>query len=350
MTDPLDLHGYLDELCARQPDQVLTIGRPISAVQEITALVKQLEAQRTLPVLVFTNVVGPYGKRCVYPLVMNLLASRQRCAEAMDASFERVGIEFYRRTRLQRQAPVVIEPREAPVKQVIERDDQVDLGRFPAMVHFRLDPGPYISAGFLTTYDPDTGIDNTSLQRGWIVDRSTIRVYPSTYSQNRLNINKFEALGQNTPVAYWLGHHPLAYLGGQTRLPYPESHYPAIGGLLGGPLRLVASETWGDKLMVPADAEVVIEGYLEHGKLYPEGPFGEYTGYNGPQIPNPQMRVTAVSHRREPYWMNILVGGADNNWGSYAIEGVLYEAVKARVASLENVFMPGSALARFHAY
>ena len=47
--------------------------------------------------------------------------------------------------------------------------------------------------------------------------------------------------------------------------------------------------------------------------------------------------------------MNILVGGADNNWGSYPIEGVLYEAVKARVASLENVFLPSSALARFHA-
>ena len=346
----LDLHTYLDELEARHPEQVVRIDRPISSNQQITALVKKLEALKKLPVLVFSNVVGPDGRRAACPLVMNLLASRQRCAEAMGVSFERVGIEYYRRSRLQRRDPVVVAASEAPVKEVVQTGDEIDLTTFPAMVHFRLDPGPYISAGFLTTYDPDTGIDNTSLQRGWIVDGRTVRVYPTTFSQNRLNINKFEARGEDTPVAYWLGHHPLAYLGGQAKLPYPESHYPAIGGLLGAPLRLVPSETWGERLMVPADAEVVIEGYLEHGKLYPEGPFGEYTGYNGPQIPNPQMRVTALTRRRQPYWMNILVGGADNNWGGYAIEGVLYEAVKARVASLENVFLPGSAMARFHAY
>ena len=346
----MDLHTYLTELQARRPDQVVIVDQPICSDQQITALIKRLESMHKLPVLIFTNVVGPDGRRASFPLVMNLLASRQRCAEAMGVPFERVGIEYYHRARLQRRDPLIVDPSEAPVKQVIDTGEAVDLDSFPAMVHFRLDPGRYISAGFLTTYDPDSGIDNTSLQRGWIVDRRTIRCYATTYSQNRLNINKFEARGEDTPVVYWLGHHPLAYLGGQAKLGYPESHYPAMGGLMGQPLRLVPSETWNDRLLVPADAEVVIEGYLEHGKLYPEGPFGEYTGYNGPQIPNPQMRVTAVTRRREPYWMNILVGGADNHWGSYAIEGVLYEAVKARVPSLENVFMPASAMARFHAY
>ena len=345
-----DLHLYLDDLARRQPDQVVTIDRPIHSDQEITALIKKLEAARKLPVLIFTNVVGPHGRTSRYRLVMNLLASRHRCAEAMGTTFEQVGIEYYRRARLQRREPLVVDAAAAPVKEVVRPGDEVDLFDFPAMVHFRLDPGPYISAGFLTTYDPESGVDNCALQRGWIVNRNTVRCYTSTFSQNRINHRRFNARGEDTPVAFWIGHHPLAYLGGQARLPYPESHFPAIGGLIGEPLRLVPTETFGDKLLVPADAEVVIEGYLEANKLYPEGPFGEYTGYNGPQIPNPQMRVTAITHRAEPYWMNILVGGADNHWGSYAIEGVLYETVKARVPSLQNVFLPNSAMARFHAY
>lgn len=344
------LGAYLDGLKRRHPEQVITVDRPIKSNQEITALVTKLEAMGKLPVLIFTNVIGPNGQRARHPLVMNLLASRHRCAEAMGTSFEKVGLEYYRRTRLQRRDPVVVSPEQATVKQVVKKGDEIDLFEFPAMVHFRLDPGPYISAGFLTTYDPESGADNCALQRSWVVDRDRLRAYPSTFSQNRLNHEKFNARNEDTPVAYWIGHHPLVYLGGQVRLPYPESHYPAIGGLLGQPLRLVPTETWGDKLLVPADAEVVIEGYLEANKLYPEGPFGEYTGYSGPQIPNPQLRVTAVTHRQNPYWMNMLVGGADNHWGSYAMEGVMFEAVKARVPSLQNVYLPNSAMARFHAY
>lgn len=346
----MELERYLSELSAREPDQVITVDRPVSSSQEVTALVKKLEAQRKLPVLIFNQVVHANGEKSPYPLVMNLLASRQRCAEVMSTSFNQVGREYYRRARLERRPPEVVSRSQAPVKEVVLTGDVINLFRYPAMNHFRLDPGPYISGGFLTTYDPDSGIDNTSLQRGWIVSKDTIRCYLTSFSHNRFNFNKYEAAGRDMPVAYWIGHHPLAYIGGQARLGYPESHWDAMGGLMGEPLRLVPSETLGADFLVPADAEVVIEGWLRHGKLYPEGPFGEYTGYTGPQIPNPQFEVTAITQRKKPYWMNILVGGADNHWGSYAMEGVLYEAVKARVPSLENVYLPMSGQARFHAY
>src|SRR5918911_488133 len=119
----MDLHSYLDQLRSSHPEQVLTIDRCISSNQQITALVKQLEAQKKLPVLVFTNVVGPDGRRAECPLVMNLLASPQRCAEAMGAAFERVGIDYYRRARLQRRDPIVVEASDAPVKQVVQTGD-----------------------------------------------------------------------------------------------------------------------------------------------------------------------------------------------------------------------------------
>src|SRR5699024_746025 len=142
-------------------------------------------------------------------------------------------------------------------------DENINLHDFPAMMHFNLDPGNYVSGGFLTTYDPESGIDNTSLQRGWIVDEKTMRCYVSSFSHNASNFSKYEADGKDMPVVYWMGHHPLAYMGGQAKLGYPESHYEAMGGLMGESLRLVPSETLGDNFLVPADAEIIIEGYLK---------------------------------------------------------------------------------------
>ena len=85
------------------------------------------------------------------------------------------------------------------------------------------------------------------------------------------------------PAAYWVGHHPLVLLGAATHVGPDESHFETAGGTVGAPLRLVPSETLGEDFLVPADAEIVIEGYVPKGRRHPEGPFGEYTRYVGPQ-------------------------------------------------------------------
>ena len=89
-------------------------------------------------------------------------------------------------------------------------------------------------------------------------------------------------------------------IGAGTHVGPEESHYETSGGILGAPLRLVPSETLGDDFLVPADAEVVIEGYVACGQRKPEAPFGEYTRYSGPQRWSPLLKVTAVTHRRGP--------------------------------------------------
>ena len=77
-----------------------------------------------------------------------------------------------------------------------------------------------------------------------------------------------------------------------------ESHWEACGGLIGQALRLTPSKTFGDKIMVPADAEIVIEGYAPANILEADGPFGEYTGYTGPQVAAPIINVTSISMRK----------------------------------------------------
>ncbi len=348
---PRDLRTYLAEYERAHPDSVLRVRDEIAAAQEVTAFVTALEREQKYPIVVFEKVRTADGRPSAFPLVTNLFASHSRCAELIGSTSRTVAKEYFQRTRQAPIAPVVVDRGEAPVKQVVRQGSEVDLHAFPAPVHNFMDPGPYFSAGFLTTYDPDSGIDNCALQRGWMMEPNLVRIWMYRETHNALNFAKYERAGREMPCVYWVGHHPLACLAAQARLGYPESHYDAMGGLLQEPLRLVPSESLGADFLVPADAEVVVEGYMQPGKRVPEGPFGEYPGYTGPQVPGTEMRVTAITHRRDAHWHTIQAGYSDHQvMGSLAIEAAVYEDVKRRVPSLENVHLPLSATCRFHAY
>jgi 2,5-furandicarboxylate decarboxylase 1 len=131
---------------------------------------------------------------------------------------------------------------------------------------------------------------------------------------------------------------------------FSESHFAAAGGLYGEPLRLVSSETLGDDFLVPADAEIVVEGIMPHGERKTEGPFGEALGYFGPQQLNPYMKVTAVTRRKNAYFHDLFVGHTDPLAGinSAYIEAQVYEAVKAVVPSLQMVYRPPFALSQIY--
>ncbi|MBI3090665.1 MAG: UbiD family decarboxylase [Candidatus Tectomicrobia bacterium] len=347
----VDLQSFLREYEKEHPEDVVRIDKEIGIEEEVSTLCVKLEEQCRYPIIYCTNVVNRMGRRYEMPLVFNLLASRSRCARALGSDVRSVGRDFYNLSRLQTIPPVVVRREEALVKQRVLRGEAIDLFSLPALVHHRQDPGQYFTAGFLTTIDPDSGVDNCSLQRGWIVGPRTMRCLLSPYSHNRYNYDKLEARGEDTRMAYWIGHHPLVCLGAQVRLGYPESHYGAIGGILRQPLRLVPSETLGNDFLVPADAEVVIEGRLIANKRVPEGPFGEYTGYTGPQVPSLELQVSCMTHRQGAHWHDIFTGHADTLiMGSFALEGVTYEAVKQRVPSLKNVYLPLSGASRFNIY
>jgi len=145
-------------------------------------------------------------------------------------------------------------------------------------------------------------------------------------------------------AAFWIGHHPAAYLGAEVKLGFPDSHYESAGGVLGEPLRLTPSETLGDDFLVPADAEVVIEGFFPHDKRLPEGPFGEHLGYFGGQGWKPYMEVTCITHKKRPYWLTILCAHLDDKVGIGGArrEGSIHQIVKKAVPSVTNIYRPPS--------
>ena len=266
----------------------------------------------------------------------------------MDTSIDQVGPAFCQRLQ-QGIKPVVVSRSKAPVKEVVQRGEGVDATAFPAQVHHEMDPGPYITAGFLTCYDPDTGMVNSAIHRGWIKGKDEVRVYISEPTHNYHIFQKYEARGEDMKVAYWIGHHPLAVLGCEAHVSATVSHFEAAGGALGEPMRLVTSETLGDDFLVPADAEVVIEGVIPSRQRRPEGPFGEYTRYSGPQRWHPFIKVTAVTCRREAYWQDIMVG--HTHWvGGLQLEGGAFDNIKRSVPGLSAVYAPMSGAGQFHLY
>jgi 2,5-furandicarboxylate decarboxylase 1 len=201
-----------------------------------------------------------------------------------------------------------------------------------------MDPGPYITAGVVTTIDPDTGVHNCSFQRCWVKGKNRTGVYPGSDSHNWLNISKHWARGDDAPVAVWVGHHPAALIGSQVKLGYPEDHYHSMGGLLGEPLRLTPTETFGESLLVPADAEVVIEGRIPREHYEAEGPFGEYPRYSGPQHPRPVIEVECVTFRRDAFWHDFGIGHLDASIpGTFSAEANIYQLLKKQVPEVLNV-------------
>jgi 2,5-furandicarboxylate decarboxylase 1 len=340
----LNLQSYLGTL----GPALFEPADPLSVVQEITALQHVLSKSRRYPVIHVKQPRLVDASLSAFAVVTNLSASRALMAKLLGMTDHRQSAAVFARRTTSTIDPVIVNSAEAPVHEVILDGDDIDLRRLPALRQHAYDVGHYITAGHCTTCDPDTGIDNTSLQRCWIKGPRLMSVYPYPASHNARNIEKYWAQGKPCPIAVWIGHHPAVVIGSQVKLGHPESHWAATGGISGESLRLVPSLTHG--IMVPADSELVIEGWIPPNRLEADGPFAEYPGYVGVQVATPVIEVTRITHRRGALFHDFGGGLEDHLMPeNMAMEGKIYGLVKPIAPSLINVHVPFSGR-RFHAY
>lgn len=349
---PKDLRFFLEKMQEGMPEDFITITKEIDPKFEITAIQQKLEDENKWPLLLFKNVKNLYGEPSGFQVATNLFATRQKCALALDLNKDKWQMETslrYAQRATDLIKPVVVDKSEAPCKEVIKTDDEVDLYKLPVLTHHEMDGMPYLPNAVIAA-DPETGIYNSSHHRMVIAGKNESRIWMSP----RHLWNYFmraQELGKPLPIAHIMGHHPAFFLGSECILPMNTDEFEVIGGLLQEPLRLVPSETFGDKLMVPADAEIVIEGEILPNCREPEGPFGEFTGYYGPQRWSPVVRITAITYRKNPIYMNILCGHPDTwNLGGIAKEACLYEELKRTIPGVKAVHLPATGTCRFHAY
>jgi len=342
----MDLHAFLE----KYDQYVFKVREPISVHHEITALQYALEKKGRRPIILVEKPKLTDGSISEIPLVCNLTASRQLTAEAIGVDDFRNFAQIYDQRKQQPVKPRIVSPRQTACQEIVLEGADADLRQLPALIQHELAPGPYLTAAHVCTYDPDSHVDNTAIQRCWIRGKTltSLFTYPTTH--NMRNIKKFWAQKQPCPVALWIGHHPAVVIGTQAKMRYPESHWEAAGSFIGEPLRLAPSITHGDKLMVPAEAEIVIEGFVPLDKWEADGPFGEYTGYVGPQTLAQILEVTCVTRRRNAVYHDYGSGLADMLVpDDLLMEAKLYGMIKAVCPAVVNVHVPETGR-RFHAY
>jgi 2,5-furandicarboxylate decarboxylase 1 len=171
------------------------------------------------------------------------------------------------------------------------------------IVHSEEDGGPYIGSAMCVTKDPDTGIQNVAMLRMQIQDRNrTGTAFAPRHSW--MHYQKYEARNEPMPMAAVIGHHPILDLATNSSVPYGVDEFQVAGSLLQEPLEMVRCETVD--LMVPAHAEIVIEGMIPPGIREDEGPFGEFQCYYLTRTRKcPIFDVKAITMRRDALYRHI---------------------------------------------
>jgi len=328
-----DLRSFLDLVKRTRPADFQVVSRPVDPVYEITALVAKLEKEgRRRPVLLFENVKGTS-----FPVLTNLHASRSRLAAAINAAPDQL-LPTYLRAMERPVAPRVVAT--GPVKEVVRRGDDVDLGALPQIVHHERDAGAYVTAAISFAQDPASGTWNCAYNRLMIQgrDRSSIHL---TLGKHLWEFYKIaEARGEPLPVAFAIGVHPAIALGALAIGSIDEDERAIMGALLGEPLELVKCET--SDVLVPAHAELVLEGEILPEARVAEGPFGEFTGYSLGERQREIVRYTAITHRRDAMFQDITVAHLDHMLlSTIPMEANLFRAVRAMVPSVKAVRVPG---------
>ena len=260
----MDLRAFLDDLQERLPYDFVRIERTVAPHQfEVTALLQHLENQKKFPVLFFEKPLSMDGKPSAFPLLSNVFATRQRCALSLgmkpnDGELP-LSLEYARREDRMLD-PVTISRSEAPVKQVVKRGDDANIFELPVVRHHAMDPAPYIDMTPVMK-DPEGSFYNISFQRNMVKGPRKLGLHMSPRHNWQIH-RKNEEKNRPTPVAIVISHHPAFYLGSLNVSPFGVDDYAKVGAIMGAPLRLTPSETLGEDFLVPADAEMVIEGHV----------------------------------------------------------------------------------------
>lgn len=206
---------------------------------------------------------------------------------------------------------VELETADAPVHEVVVTGDDVDLTKLPVHLQHEMDGGPYISASLDYVVNPENGWTNTGARRLMLRSRTETGIDLVAPSDLKAIYEKSAARGERLPVAFTVGAHPCDHVAAVMRLPVDE--LDLVARLRGATLPVVKCITCD--IRVPADAEYVIEGYLdERGHAEPEGPYGEFLGYYGVVKRNPVFHATAITHRKDALFQTSTISGEHIGW------------------------------------
>lgn len=339
-----DLRTYLQELAKQRPHDVVVVDREVDWRFEASAVVEKFEREDKFPLVFFKKIKGSE-----IPLIINLGASYERLALALGArSVEEMEKEL---AQMERSPipPREVSPREAPVKEVIIKGERADLDLLPVLQHNEFDAGRYVNAAAMICKERGTGIYNMGIYRHQKQGKRQLGLMINPANHGSYVRAEYEEHNEAMEVALAIGHHPALNLAAVTKQPGIGQELEAAGAFLREPLEMVKAETVD--VLVPARAEIIIEGIVPAHKRHYEGPFGEWPHYYYKEGDQPFIEVTAITMRRNPIYQSIHSAHFEHNIiGAASRLGSLYRRIKEAVPSVKAVNLPMSGAARAHCY
>ena len=318
------------------------------------------------PALLFENVVLDNGERSAFPVAINLFGSMRRMAIAFGVeSLEEPGRRIAEMLEVKvpdglfgklAMLPKLVEigkfpPRtrsgRAPCQDVVLQGSEIDLDRIPFLTTWPGDAGRYITLPMVITTDPIRGTRNVGMYRIQVLGRDTLAMHWQRHKVGAAHWREMAARGEKMPVVIALGGDPASVYSGSAPLPPAIDEFIFAGFLRRSPVELAKAVT--SDLDVPAEAEMVIEGYIDPAEeLVLEGPFGDHTGFYSLADYYPKVHVTAVTMRRDPVYPATLVGRPpmEDYYLGHATERIFLPLLKLTVPEIVDYHMPAPGI--FH--
>ncbi len=308
-----DFHQFVEALEKKR--LLKRITSRVSSDLEITEITDRI-SKAGGPALLFEQVEGSE-----FPVLINAFGSYERLNIALGVSgLDEIGKRFeefmtimHREgfwakvkllpdlMRAARWAPRKVD--KAPCQEVVE---EPDLDALPILKCWPGDGGRFITLPLVFTRDPESGIQNIGMYRMQVYDKKTTGMHWHLHKDGRRNHERYAAAGKRMPVAVALGGEPALTYAATAPLPPFIDETLFAGFLRNAPVELVPCLT--SDILVPANADFILEGYVETDELREEGPFGDHTGYYSLADMYPVFHVERVTRRKKPIYPATIVG------------------------------------------
>jgi 2,5-furandicarboxylate decarboxylase 1 len=324
-----DLHAYLSRL--ESEGEIIHIQREVDPVWEVAAVIRRAGDKA-----VYCDRV----KGSEIPMVGNLFGSPHKMELCLDLERDNLVHEFWRRSRTPID-PVMVSS--GSVQERVYIGNDVNLHTLPIPLAHEFDGGRIVDSGLVITRDPELGY-NVSIHRLHLKGPRKTGLFCGSAQHLRHYMKRAWERGKPLEIAIAIGADPALYVASQTRMGYGISELQVAGGLRQAPVELVQCKTVD--LAVPADAEIVLEGFIPQDEREPEGPYGEYTGYYGTSDSSPVVHYKAMTTRQNPVYQMILIGKppAESNYLTMVPKAAtVYQIIRECVNEIRDVYItPGS--------
>jgi len=326
---------------------------------EITAFADRAVKQNG-PALLFEKPKGS-----TVPVLINAFASMRRMELALEVgSVDEVArrISEYLEMRMPegiigkiKMLPMLAEMgaffpktvKEGPCKEVI-RKSGFSLKEFPILYCWPQDGGPFITLPMVFSNNPDTGKRNCGMYRMQVYDDTTTGMHWQTHKQGAEHYRRLLKEGKQTkmPVSVAIGCDPATMYSAILPLPPDLDEMMIAGFLRSKPVELVKCET--NDILVPAQAEIVLEGHVVLGESRREGPFGDHTGFYSLDDDYPVFHVDCITHRKNPIYATTIVGPPpmEDFYMGKAIERIFLPLMRLQLPEVRDICMPAEGI--FH--